>query len=63
MLRQAVEDGDPYRVALLDMLMPEMDGRQATQAIRVDEKACGLPRMPIIALTANALREDRDACG
>ena len=36
MLRQAVEDGDPYRVALLDMLMPEMDGRDLSARIKDD---------------------------
>ena len=62
--RDAVEACSRQRfdLVLMDIQMPEMDGRQAALAIRADEKARGLPRMPIIALTANALREDRDAC-
>jgi HPt (histidine-containing phosphotransfer) domain-containing protein len=39
-----------------------MDGRQATVAIRADEAARALRRTPVVALTANALKEDRDAC-
>ncbi len=48
-----------YDLVLMDMHMPEMDGMQATQAIR------GLPgwsQTPILALTANAFDEDRRAC-
>lgn len=51
-----------FDLVLMDIQMPEMDGRQATLAIRSDEQARELPRMPIVALTANALKEDRDAC-
>ena len=49
-----------YSVILMDMQMPEMDGLQATQAIRKD---CPYNQTtPIIALTANAMQSDRDAC-
>jgi len=49
----AVEAGQ-FDVVLMDINMPEMDGVEATRAIRA------LPRIPIIAVTANALRDDRD---
>ena len=42
--------------------MPEMDGIEATRALRAGEAESGGPRIPIIAMTANALSEDRDAC-
>ena len=48
----------PFHVILMDMLMPEMDGLEATLYIRNHS-----PHQPaIIAMTANALPEDRDAC-
>jgi PAS domain S-box-containing protein len=48
-------------VALLDVQMPEMDGFQATAAIRAVEKGTGR-HLPIVALTAHALKGDREAC-
>ena len=43
--------------------MPVLDGVSATQAIRAREQANGTSRpLPIIAMTANALQEDRDRC-
>jgi PAS domain S-box-containing protein len=45
---------------LIDMLMPVMDGYDATRAIREHEQALGRRPVPIIALTAQALKEDLD---
>ncbi len=42
--------------------MPEMDGLQATIAIRQLEQATGRPATPIVAMTAYAAREDREKC-
>lgn len=45
---------------LTDLHMPGMDGYELTARIRGEESAA--PRMPIIALTANAFSEDRTRC-
>jgi CheY-like chemotaxis protein len=52
----------PYALVLMDMEMPEMDGVTATRHIREREDRDGTPRLPIIAMTANALREDKERC-
>lgn len=51
----------PYDLILMDCQMPEMDGFVATAEIRKAEKSKG-GRIPIIALTANAMKEDRETC-
>jgi two-component system sensor histidine kinase/response regulator len=48
-----------YDVVLMDLQMPEMDGYQATAAIRADPRSA---RLPIVAMTAHALAEERRRC-
>ena len=54
---QAVEAWEPgkFDVVLLDIAMPVMDGKGALEAIRAREEAAGSPRLPILAVTANAM--------
>ncbi|HEY1543995.1 MAG TPA: ATP-binding protein, partial [Xanthobacteraceae bacterium] len=53
---------EPYDFVLMDVHMPELDGIAAARRIREIEAAGSAPRTPIVALTANAYGEDRDAC-
>jgi CheY-like chemotaxis protein/HPt (histidine-containing phosphotransfer) domain-containing protein len=56
---EAVKTGD-YSLLLMDVQMPEMDGFEATRAIRSLET--GSQHIPIIAMTAHALQGDRERC-
>ncbi len=60
--REALEhwESGSHALVLTDLHMPRMDGYDLTRAIRLAE--AGRPRIPIIALTANALRGEADRC-
>jgi signal transduction histidine kinase/ActR/RegA family two-component response regulator len=59
---EAVEkrQSESYDLIFMDINMPQMDGIEATEAILEWEKKTNTPHIPIIALTANALKGDRE---
>ncbi len=56
-VRQAQHSGQPFDVVLMDIQMPEMDGTTATMELR----RAGI-EIPVVALTAGAMKKERDAC-
>ena len=56
---QTLETSDEVALVLMDIMMPEMDGYQTMQAIRAKAE---FRRLPIIALTAKAMKGDREKC-
>jgi CheY-like chemotaxis protein len=68
-IRMFSQAPDKYDMIFMDVQMPEMDGYEATQSIRmIEEKLSSastdntLRRIPIIAMTANVFKEDVDRC-
>ena len=56
---QMVNNNPDYDIVLMDMMMPEIDGYEAMRRIRSNPK---FEKLPIIALTAKAMKEDRKRC-
>lgn len=49
-----------YDLVVMDVMMPDMDGYEATAAIRAAELASGTPHVPVIGLSARAMDGDRE---
>jgi signal transduction histidine kinase len=61
-VRHALRDTDRPDLVLMDCRMPTMDGMMATREIRNQERSLGLPRVPVIALTATTSDINRQLC-
>ena len=57
-----VSAGESFDMLLMDVQMPETDGLTAATAIRQREAATGARRTPILAMTAHAMKGDRERC-
>ena len=57
----AALEGETFDMVFMDVQMPEMDGFEATAAIRKKEQTTG-EHIPIVAMTANAMQGDREKC-
>jgi len=58
---EALQDKE-YDAILMDCRMPEMDGYEATRKIRAAQTPAQRRQLPILALTADSLQEDRERC-
>eukprot|EP00899_Mesostigma_viride_P007490 jgi/Mesvir1/16742/Mv15124-RA.1 len=55
---EASRELKPFKMVFMDIQMPVMDGNEATKCIRQFQKSNGEPPVPIVAVTAHAMRED-----
>jgi two-component system sensor histidine kinase/response regulator len=58
----ALASTEKFDLVFMDVQMPEMDGMAATAAIRKNESKNGTARLPIFAMTAHAMKGDRERC-
>lgn len=60
-LKQGSKEGNPFHVVLMDVMMPVLDGYNATRKIREDEDT-NVNEVLVIAMTASAIEGDREKC-
>lgn len=60
-LRKKAAEGNPYHIVLMDVMMPVLDGYEATKLIRKDENEA-VRKVLVIAMTASAIQGDREKC-
>ena len=53
---------EPYEIILMDCQMPEMDGYDATRALKSGEYGANIAKIPVVAMTANAMEGDKEKC-
>lgn len=58
-VEKVIKSGEHFDIVLMDLQMPDIDGFEATRRIRSDGR---FARLPILAMTANASANDREAC-
>ena len=58
-LTERLDEVEDIDLVLMDVMMPEMDGLEATRRIRADGR---FNRLPIIAITAKAMKDDQEQC-
>ncbi len=61
-LKNAREESSAYHIVLMDCQMPNMDGYDATRAIRDSQTGVENRDIPIVAMTANAMQGDKEKC-
>ncbi|MGJ8726064.1 MAG: response regulator [Roseibacillus sp.] len=59
---EMLKENSEFALIMMDMRMPEMDGLEATRLIRKGEAGESYREIPILAVTANALKSDEEAC-
>jgi two-component system chemotaxis response regulator CheY len=55
--KEAIDAGEPYDIIFMDVIMPEMDGKEAVRKIREHEENTGQQRTPIIMVSASETLE------
>ncbi len=58
----AAIEGKRFDIVFMDIQMPVLDGLKTVRSVRDREKKQGLPRLPVVAVTAHAMKGDREQC-